>query len=403
MMENMTSIFDSFVSYFLSDDLRSIENRKINNKHLRGGTMSEGIIQKLSQNFNGIAILQINNINNMYGGDIVFTSAGPVDYGPGPGISPFGFLMDGPFDPFPFAGISGIPPPSLVGISSIGIPPPSLVGVSSIGIPPPPFFPEPRIINVPSSYKGIEIKDKLINIYNHLLSANYAEHLTGSLKVPSIGYEYLGTVKLIKEYLIRAKQSLDGIPYSLEVSSTTPAPKISLSVTAQLKGLLPQIDNQRNTLNGNKFTLRHINSLLTSITQIQTIMQNSNPTFFQNIINYCNTIINQLQIMNNTLNGVNIGAVPANSAADAIIAAPGTAIHVQLNIRIGAGALGPFVPPLVAPVNVAGNYLLPGNAATNMPHINQDSLVLGLENTIIFAYGIVNTNVTNIINDVNRL
>lgn len=377
MMENITSVFDSFVSYFLSDDSRSNENRKINNKHLRGGTMSEGIIQKLSQNFNGIAILQINNINNMYGGDIVFTSAGPVDYGPGPGIPPFGFLMDGPFDPFPFAGVS-----------SIGIPPPLFA----------PIFPEPRFINVPSSFKGIEIKDKLINIYNHLLSANYAEHLTGSLKVPSIGYEYLGSVKLIKEYLIRAKQSLDGIPYSLEVSSTTPTPKIPSSVTAQLKGLLPQIDNQRNTLNGHKFTLAHVNVLLTSITQLQTIMQTSNPMNFQNIINYCNNVINQLQIINTTLNNFNIGIAPTNSAADAILVVPTSQTYIDLEARMAALVAGGAVLA-GAP---AGPYL-GVNAAANNAFIIRDPIVLGLENTVVFAYSIVNTNVTNIINDVNRL
>lgn len=379
MMENITSVFDSFVSYFLSDDLRSDGNRKINNKNLRGGTMSDGIIQKLSQNFNGIAILQINNINNMYGGDIVFTSAGPIDYGSGIGVPPFGFLMDGPFDPFPF-----------VGISSVGIPPPLFA----------PIFPEQRIINVPSSYKGIEIKDKLINIYNHLLSANYAEHLTGSLKIPSIGYEYLGTVKLIKEYLIRAKQSLDGIPYSLEVSSTTPTSKISPSIIAQLKGLLPQIDNQRNTLNGNKFTLGHTNVLLTSITQLQTIMQSSNPTYFQILINYCSNVNNQLQIIITTLNNANIGMTPANSAANAILAVPGTAPYIQLDHRLHGVATG---PPPVALAGALGTYLVGANAIANMPHIIADHNVRSLEDTVVFAYNIINTNVTNIINEVNKL
>lgn len=394
MMENITSIFDSFISKFLFDELRSNRNKINSNNNLKGGTMSDEIIRKLSQNFNSNAILQINNVNNMYGGDIVFTSLGPVDYGPN--ISPFGLLIDNPFDPFPF----GIPPPV------IGVPPP-IIGVSPpvVGISSPlvaPVFSEPRVISVPSSYKGIEINNKLINIYYHLMTANYAEHLTGSLKIPSIGYEYMGTVKLIKEYLIRAKQASDGIPYSSNVSSTTSIPTstttVSSPIITQLKGLLPQIDNQKNTLNAHKFTLAHVNVLLTSITQLQTIMQNSNPTYFQNIINHCNNAINQLQIINTTLNTHNIGTVPADSATNAILAIPGTAAHISLEARLNAVAIGPPVVALAGPP-----YLLPANVAANMAYINADPIVTAINNIVNPAYNIIDNSITNIKNEINKL
>lgn len=332
---------NEFINFLFPHESNNISRSNMsikNNNAISGGAISEDIISKLSQNLNNFGILKINKI--MSGGEIYFSPYGPVDVGPinSPFDQPFSSIV-GPFfcSPFgpPFGPILGTP-----GILSPYDTP--FVSSNPFGV--------IRTPSYSSSFNGIKISDTLINILNKIMNDDRFNNSIGYLQVPSLAIEYTGEIQLIKLYLTRAKEAAEG-------TSGTPSGSRSTFVTL-LKTKAQKIMNEKNTLGANKFTRVHVNTLITSIANLQASINGM--TQYNTINNYCTIVATQLQIISTILNVNFIGNTICNTAADAIIAAPGTAIYntVEGILAAHVAAGGPMpIPVAVAPAPAPPVYI----------------------------------------------
>ena len=358
----------SLFSYGSNDNALSNTNIKNNNNQI-GGVMSEDIIIKLAQNLNNLAILKIKSSNNMSGGHL---------------FSAFPFLnrfpIGGPFfTPSPVGFPSGFPISPIIG------PPFSSPFIS----------PEPiTIVNKPhysSSFDGIKIADSIINIHNHLINNYSWDDIIGHLQVPILGIEYIGTVKLIRAYLIKAKI------YSEEkrIDISTPYPTTITTNSAfitQIKAEAQKIINEKDTLGIHKFTTNNVNTLIGSIAHLRAVLNGAiDPTRYTSIINHCINTDAQLTVLNGLLIAAGVGAVPSATAVDAVIASPpANPVHAAVEGRLAAMLPRPLGPPHV--INAANRALVLNDVAVATLQTNVDNAFLA-----------IHTYTTNLFTEINRL
>lgn len=364
------NFINSLFSHETNNDLRSIMDIN-NNDTIYGGAMSNDIILKLSLNLNNFGILKINKIISGGNDNIFFSQNGPIEFNPTNSFDqPFGSLIN------PFIGSSVNFPPGIG--TSILSPFNSYIRSDPIII-----FGKPSFS---SSFNGIRIADTLINIYNKIINDDRFNNSIGYLQVPSLAIEYTGEIQLIKLYLTRAKELADG-KTKIETYNNS-----DLTI-ALLKTKAQKILNEKNILGANKFTKIHVDTLITSITNLQATINGLSR--YNTINNYCINAVNQLQRMNGIFDAHNIGTTVQNSAAAAIIATPGTPLYIAvdaaINIRgaVPIPAVAPILPYISNPVNIG--------------LINTDPLVNVIQTTIDAAYVIINNNVDGIFNDINSL